>query len=638
LLKKSIIFLLCVLIAQISISQSYVKNIGNPGIDDGLTCLKLTDDKLFVSGYSGKQTYLAMLDLDGELIWKKYFQFSDHRNFISDILIEGNTIVLCGYGHNAGTAVFDEFFVKYNYVDHKIVWARKTALNIKPNNIHLYKGNYIITGDEFAKGKFGLCFLNLAAKNGRVNDFTTWYYTGHESASNSMIIEDKLFVGGRYGLRPKSDKYRASISQFELEDFSQVQSNYFLNSKQDEARAYLSDFVASGDTIVAACYSNNTGIDNKYSLSLLSTLKDGTVNWAYEYVIPGYSSLTVRDMAIVDDGYYVFGYTKSPEEQLLLSKFDKQGYPISATLIGGKYNENVFMDQGRFLAIENGHIYLGAQSKSLGAMGDYDSFVLKIKENEAWSDSCMPTQNVKLKMLAYEELIEGSLYMSAYDTTFKEMNIAFQQGPSKSEINQFACKQIEVEPPMEEPEISFKNIAFNNTVFLMDASLSMNRADRMPILKKSLYRLLNFMRAEDEISAVSFSDQANVVLDAVSASQADEIRLQIDSLASSGQSDVIAGLQLGLKLAKANFSEEANNRIILTTDGDLSFGKLKELSDFLKKNPPENIAFTIFLFNNSSTYFNQLQEIADEVNGEVFVVNRENIEEILLNELRAKKQ
>ena len=172
----------------------------------------------------------------------------------------------------------------------------------------------------------------------------------------------------------------------------------------------------------------------------------------------------------------------------------------------------------------------------------------------------------------------------------------------------------------------------------MDASLSMNRADRMPILKTSLYRLLNFMRAEDEISAVSFSDLANVVLDAVSASQADEIRLQIDSLASSGQSDVIAGLQLGLKLAKANFREEANNRIILTTDGDLSFGKLKELSDFLKKNPPENIAFTIFLFNNSSTYFNQLKEIADEVNGEVFVVNRENIEEILLDELRAKKQ
>jgi len=44
------------------------------------------------------------------------------------------------------------------------------------------------------------------------------------------------------------------------------------------------------------------------------------------------------------------------------------------------------------------------------------------------------------------------------------------------------------------------------------------------------------------------------------------------------------------------------------------------------------------LFNNSSIYYQQLQQIADEVDSQIFVVNPENIEEILLNEFRAKKQ
>lgn len=635
--KKILIFISILAGLSSAFGQSFVKNIGNPGIDDGTTCMKLADDQLFVTGYSGKQCYIAMLDLTGELLWKKYFRFSEHRNFISDLIVEDEHIVFCGYGHNPGTDVFDEFFVRYDFLNYKIDWARKTALNIKPNNIHSYGGEYIVTGDEYAKGKFGLCFFKLQAKNGRVNNFTTWYYTGHESASHAEIVDDIIYVGGRYGLRPRSDKYRASLSQFKADDFSQLQSHYFLNSKQDEARAYLSDFFVKDDTIIAACYSNNQGIDNKYSLSLLSTLKDGTVNWSYEYRLPNFNSLTSRDILAVDDGFYVFGITKSPEEQILLAKFGFDGYLIDAQLFGSEYNDNVFMDQGTFIVAHDGNIYLAAQTKNLSVMGDYDSFIMRLKEGEVFSDSCFTQSTANLDMYGYEEFIEGTLNLLEYDTTFKEMNIAFEQAAPKLEIDNFICRQQVVEE-VEKPEISFENIAYNNTVFLMDASLSMNRPDRMPILKKSLYRLLKFMRAEDKISAIQFADKAEVLADAVSASNVEEIKAKIDSLSSGGQSDILAGLQLGLKLAKKHFSAEANNRIIITTDGDLSFDKQAELLSFLKKNQNENIVFTIFLFNNSSTYYQQLKQIAGEVGSKVFVVNPQNIEETLLNEFRAKTQ
>jgi uncharacterized protein YegL len=385
------------------------------------------------------------------------------------------------------------------------------------------------------------------------------------------------------------------------------------------------------------CFSNNNGIDNNYTITLLSTQKNGSVNWSNEYSVKGYTSITARDMLKVADGYIVLGFTKSPAENLLLIKFDKQGYPIYAYELGGKFSDNLILDQGKFLAYNKGALYLAAQSKNISEIGDYDSFIIKIKDGEVWSDSCFTSKKITLEMKAYEELIEGEIALSAYDTAFKETNIAYELLNPRTEINNFLCRDKEEKDSIPEA-YSFENIAFNNTVFLMDASLSMNREDRMPILKKSLFKILNYMRDEDQISVVSYSDQASLILNGVSASQVEEIRLKIDSLSSSGQSDIVAGLQVGLKVAEDNFKESSNNRIILTTDGDLSFDKQKELKDLLLKNKNTNVLISIFLFNNSSTYFKQLSELGAQVGATVFVVNTSNIETILLNELRAKKR
>lgn len=618
--------------------QEYVKNLGNPGIDDGCTFMEVSGNTIFVAGYSAKDAFISALTIDGDLLWKKYFSFSDNRNFITDIIIQNDHLIFCGYGHDQGTTVFDEFFVNYNYTEHKIEWARKTSLNIKPNNIHYDNGQIVVTGDEYAKGKFGLCFLRLQEKNGRVNDFTTWYYSGHESAAITKIDQGVLYSGGRYGLKPRTDKYRVAISKFEIKDFKHLQSNYFLNSKQDQARAYLADFVFQEDTIISACFSNNQDITNTYSISLLSTLKNGTVNWNYEYKMEGFSSITIRDMVAVEDGYILLGFTKVPLENIILCKFDKEGYPVYSYALGGKYSDKIIVDQGKFLFHDNGYLYLAAQTKNLSDLGDYDSFLIKIKEGDSWNDSCFQAEETRLNMFAYEDLIEGQMTLMEYDTAFKELNIAFKQLNAKTEIDNFKCKKPNTQIEETNPEISFANAAFNNTVFLMDASLSMNTENRMPILKNSLFKILNFMRDEDKISAVSYSDEAKLVLDGISASQASEIRGKIDSLESSGQSDLIAGLRMGIQVAEENYLENSNNRVIITTDGDLSFEKQKDMLNLLSKSKNKNIIFTIFLFNNSSLYYKQLKEIAAQVDANVFVIEPGNIEDVLLNELGAKRK
>ncbi|MCB9257203.1 MAG: VWA domain-containing protein [Chitinophagales bacterium] len=618
-------------------AQSFLKNIGNPAIDDGVCGIQVYQKKLFVSGYSSKQCYLASYSLDGELIWKKYFEFSEHQNFISDFIVDDEKIILCGYGHDSGSDIFDEFFVSYDYQKAEINWARKTGISLKPNNLHIYNGSILISGDEYAKGKFGIFFLQLNIHKGKSENFTTWYYSGNESSAISKIENDTIYSGGRYGIKAKSDKYRASISQFNASSFDEIQSNYFLNSKQDFARAYLSDMIIKDDSIIAACFSNNHGIDNNYSISLFNTLKNGSVNWAYEYEILPYTSISLKDMLELKDGYLLLGLSKAPTEDLILLKLDKEAYPEYAYAIGGAYAENMILDQGKFIAQYQNHLYLAAQSKSISLSGDYDSFIMDFEVDAEFNDSCMQVVRLDAKIKSYEDLIEGEIGLSEYDTIFKEMNIPFIYAKSKTESDQFVCKT-KLEEDKIEPSLSFENIAFNNTIFLMDASLSMNTEDRMPILKSSLYKLLAFMRLEDKISAVSYASEASVILNGESATNIAEIKSKIENIPPSGQSDIIAGLEMALSIAKENFKEELNNRIIVTTDGDLSFNKQKELKALLEKTRDKNIVVSIFLFNKSSLYFQQLKEIVDAVGANLYVVSRENIEEVLTDELKAKKK
>ena len=44
-----------------------------------------------------------------------------------------------------------------------------------------------------------------------------------------------------------------------------------------------------------------------------------------------------------------------------------------------------------------------------------------------------------------------------------------------------------------------------------------------------------------------------------------------------------------IKLAENHFNELSNNRVIITTDGDLSFDQLKQLKEILIKNKNKNI-------------------------------------------------
>lgn len=621
-------------------AQSFIKNLGEDGVNDGPTFLKEYDNFFLLAGYEGRKSFITKLDLNGKIIWTKKFSVSDYIHYISDIIIDGDYLVGCGYGHESGGKIFEDFYFKINLQNQEFVWLKSTNLKLKPNNIHKQpNGNYLITGDEYANHKFGVFLMTLNGKNGKKDNFTTWYFAGRESASTSFLNNNILYVGGRYALKDREDKYRAAISAFNPTNFEHLWTKYYLNSRNSQARSYLSNLVLDNDTIVASFFTNNTGITGNYTASFAKIDLVGDLLWAFEYIISGYSNITVRDLKSVSDGYLLYGFTKHPTENLFIIKLDKEGLVSWAKIYGESLNDNILADQGSFLHVKNNQIYFTSQSRNYSELKDYNTILYKTPLNPI-DETCIGV-NVDVELKSYLDLIEGEINLSRFDTILKVVNAVYATHPSKQLTSVDVCKigideEILAKQESNNP-YSFDSIAFNNVSIILDVSLSMNRQDRLPLLKNALYKVMEYMRFEDKISVITYGNDAHIALDGLAATEVLLAKEKIEPLKPGGQSNVniLKSVELAYKSSKNNFQQVGNNRIILTTDGNISKDKLEALKSFVLKQKSQDTYFTVFLFNNSSVYRQQLQDFVDNIGGELYIILPENIDEILLKELKA---
>jgi len=129
-----------------------------------------------------------------------------------------------------------------------------------------------------------------------------------------------------------------------------------------------------------------------------------------------------------------------------------------------------------------------------------------------------------------------------------------------------------------------------NLVFVIDTSGSMNREDRITLVKRSLHLLLDELRPDDTVGIVAYSNNARVVLEPaalggggggdddnerdarVRLAGSDEVARAIDGLWPDGGTNAEAGLSLGYEMASRAFRPGAINRIVLCSDGVANIG------------------------------------------------------------------
>ncbi|HEX7918550.1 MAG TPA: von Willebrand factor type A domain-containing protein [Gemmatimonadales bacterium] len=163
----------------------------------------------------------------------------------------------------------------------------------------------------------------------------------------------------------------------------------------------------------------------------------------------------------------------------------------------------------------------------------------------------------------------------------------------------------------------------SNLVFLIDVSGSMSDENKLPLVKRSLRMLVDQLREEDKVTIVVYAGAAGLVLPCTPGTERTRILNAIDHLSAGGSTAGGAGIQLAYRMARENFVQEGNNRVILATDGDFNVGVSSEgeLTRLIEEERRSGVFLTVLGFGTGNYADARMEALADKGNGNYFYVD-----------------
>lgn len=155
-----------------------------------------------------------------------------------------------------------------------------------------------------------------------------------------------------------------------------------------------------------------------------------------------------------------------------------------------------------------------------------------------------------------------------------------------------------------------------NLVFLLDVSGSMESPDKLPLLKRSLRKLVENLDDSDTVSIVVYSGNSGVALEPTSGDQKIQIMESIYQLSAGGSTHGSAGIQLAYELAEKTKQDSSINRVILATDGDFNVGisTQAELTELIENKRKSGIFLSVLGFGYEGNDA-VMEALADNGNG-----------------------
>lgn len=187
-------------------------------------------------------------------------------------------------------------------------------------------------------------------------------------------------------------------------------------------------------------------------------------------------------------------------------------------------------------------------------------------------------------------------------------------------------------------KVDFKDAPDSNLVFLLDVSGSMCDSNKLPLLTKAFSLLTNELDKKDKVSIVTYAGEDKVLLEGVPGDQKDTILTALENLEANGSTNGSAGIETAYTLAKENFIEGGNNRVILATDGDLNVGITddKELERFISEKKEEDIYLSTLGFGMGNYKDAKLELLADKGNGNyAYIDNLTEAKKVMVKEMGA---
>ncbi len=182
-------------------------------------------------------------------------------------------------------------------------------------------------------------------------------------------------------------------------------------------------------------------------------------------------------------------------------------------------------------------------------------------------------------------------------------------------------------------EIPSEGLPKANFVFLIDVSGSMY--SRLPLVVASMKLLVNNLRDEDRVAIVTYAGSDRVALTSTPGSDKQKIREVLDELTSGGSTAGAAGLTTAYKVARGNFIEGGNNRIILATDGDFNVGQSSDeaMEALIERERRSGVFLTVLGYGMGNYKDKKIQILAEKGNGNhAYIDNMQEANRVLVNE------
>ncbi|WP_373488367.1 von Willebrand factor type A domain-containing protein, partial [Blastomonas sp.] len=175
-----------------------------------------------------------------------------------------------------------------------------------------------------------------------------------------------------------------------------------------------------------------------------------------------------------------------------------------------------------------------------------------------------------------------------------------------------------------------------NLVFLVDVSGSMASADKLGLVKSTLTLLADQLRADDQVSIVTYSGRVGLLL--APTNNKAFVKQAVDCMFASGATAGGAALDLAYSTARAHYLDNGINRIILATDGDFNVGVSdpEAIKAMVAKQRDSGVTLTTLGFGTGNYREDLMESIADAGNGNyAYIDSAMEAQKVLADELSA---
>ena len=192
------------------------------------------------------------------------------------------------------------------------------------------------------------------------------------------------------------------------------------------------------------------------------------------------------------------------------------------------------------------------------------------------------------------------------------------------------------DPRIKPGQLSYEGFKPNNIIFLIDISSSMQGHDRLPLLKISMETMIGQLRDIDRITIITYASKPRVLVPATPADYKEDLIKSIDTLRAAGSTSGSKGLDMAYAKAKESYINNANNQIILATDGAFDVtARDKRLIAKYASGITKKITLSTVGFGTARTDLRQLEELSEKGNGHyIYIPNREVAASAILDEIK----